>query len=122
MIFARGSFLDQFRCLTGFSIHLCMYLSLYMLLSLYGYFKFCLRHILTYSSFFQEHTHVYSELCVSLPNSEPWHIQTLRYIHNTMLNILTKTPSLTLDFWNNFTVSLTLHFRHIQAYSRLIQD
>ena len=80
----------------------------------------------------QEHTHTYSEPCVSLPNSEPWHIQTPRYIHNTILNIFTKAPSWTFDtvlnapllqmlpnFQSNFIASLTLYFRHIQAYSRL---
>ena len=65
-----------------------------MLLSLYSYFRFCFRHIQTYSSIVQEHTYAYSE---------PWHIritkhiQTPRHIHNTMLKIFTKAPSWTLD-------------------------
>ena len=106
-----------------------------MLLSLYSYFSFCFRHIQTYSSIIQEHTHAYSELCVCLAYSEPCHIlitkhiQTQRYIHNTILNIFTKAPSWTFDTVLNapllkmlcFTVSLTLYFRLILARSRFIQ-
>ena len=72
-------------------------------LSLQSYFTFCFRHIQTYSSIIQEHTHAYSQPCVSLPNSEPWsipiikHIQTPRYNHNTTLNIFTKARSWTFD-------------------------
>ena len=60
-----------------------------MILSLYNYFRFFFRYIQTYSSIIQEHTHAYSELCVSLAYSEPWHIpitkyiQTPSYINNT---------------------------------------
>ena len=67
-----------------------------MLLILYSYFRFRFRHIGTYSSIIQDHTHAYSEPCVPLAYSEPWHIpttkhiQTPRYIHNTILNIFTK--------------------------------
>ena len=71
-----------------------------MLLSLYIYFLYsCFRHIQTYSSIIQEHTHAYSEACVSVAYSKPWHvlitkhIQTPRYIYNTILNIFTKAPS-----------------------------
>ena len=45
----------------------------------------------------------YSEPSVSLTCSKPWHIsikthiQTLRYIHNTILNIFTKAQSCTFD-------------------------
>ena len=107
-----------------------------MLLSLHSYFRFCFRHVLTYSSIIQEHTHAYSEPSVSLAYSKPWHIsitkhiQTLRYIHNTILNIFTKAQSCTFDtvlnapvFYRCYLtsrVTLRLHFRHIQAYSRLI--
>ena len=68
-----------------------------------SYFRFCFRHVLTYSSIIQEHTHAYSEPSVSLAYSKPWHIsitkhiQTLRYIHNTILNIFTKAQSCTFD-------------------------
>ena len=67
-----------------------------MLLSLCSYFRICFRHIQTNSSIVQEHNHTYSE---------PWHIritkhiQTPRYIHNTILNIFAKAPS-----WNFDTV------------------
>ena len=108
-----------------------------MLLSLYSYFRFCFRFIQTYLSIIQEHSHAYSEPCVSLAHSEPWHIpitnhiQISRHIHDTILNIFTKAPSQTLDtvlnaplFYrcqSNFMASLTLYFRHILAYPRLIQ-
>ena len=48
-------------------------------------------------------THAYSEPSISLTHSKPWHIsitkhiQTLRYIHNTILNIFTKAQSCTFD-------------------------
>ena len=74
-----------------------------MLLSLHSYFKLCFKHVLTYSSIIQEHTHAYSEPSISLAYSRLWHIsitkhiQTLRYIDNTILNIFTKAQSCTLD-------------------------
>ena len=83
-----------------------------MLFSLYSYFRFCFRHIQTYSSIIQEHTHAYSEPYVSLAYSEPWHIlitkhiQTPRYIHNTILNIFTKTLSWAFDTVLNVPLSL----------------
>ena len=102
-----------------------------MLLSLYVYFKFCFRHIQTYSSIMQEHIHAYSEICVSLACSEPWHIpvtghaQTPRYIHNTISNISAKASFRIFDTVLNAPVSyrcyltsgvnlrsLTLYFRH----------
>ena len=56
------------------------------------------------------------------------------YVHDTILNIFAKAPSWTLgivlsvsllqilsNFSFNFTVSLILYFRHIQAYSTLNQ-
>ena len=70
---------------------------------MYSYLRFCFRHIQTYSSILQQHTHAYSEPWVSLAYSEPWHIlitkhiQTPRYLHNTILNIFTKTPSWTFN-------------------------
>ena len=116
---------------------------------MHSYFRFCFRHVLTYSSIIQEHTHAYSEPSVSLAYSKPWHIsitkhiQTLRYIHNTILNMFTKAQSSTFDsvlnapvfyrcyltsrviyrcyLTSNSTVSLRLCFRHIQAYWGLIQ-
>ena len=103
---------------------------------MYSYFRFCFRHVQTYSGIIQEHTHAQSEPSVSLAYSKPWHIsitkhiQTLRYIHNTILNIFTKAQSCTFDtvlnapvFYRCYLtsrVTLRLHFRHIQAYSRLI--
>ena len=74
-----------------------------MLLSLHIYFRFCFRHVQTYSRIIQEHMHAYPELYVSLAYSKLWHIpikkhiQTLRYIHNTILNIFTKARSWTFD-------------------------
>ena len=74
-----------------------------MLLSLYSYFKFCFRHIRIYSSIIQEHTHAYSEPCVSLAYSEHFHIlttkhiQTPSYIHNTILSIFTKNTILDVN-------------------------
>ena len=59
--------------------------------------------IFRHSSIIQEHAHAYSELCVSLVYAEPWyilitkHIQTPRYIHNTILNIFARAPSWTFD-------------------------
>ena len=84
MAFARSSFSDHFRCLAGFSIRLCIYKCC---LACIFSFRFCFRDIQIYSSIIQEHTHAYSELCVSLLNSEPWHTQAPKYIHNTILNI-----------------------------------
>ena len=107
-----------------------------MLFSLYSYFSFCFRQMQTYSSIIQEHTQADSETCVSLPNSEPWHIPstkdipTPKYVHNTIFNIFTKPQSWTFD--NSecasflkilyFTESLTLHFRLILTCSRFIQS
>ena len=65
-----------------------------MLVSLYICFRLCFRHIQTYSSVFQEHTHGYTE---------PWdipitkYIGTQWYIHNTRLKTLTKAPSRTFE-------------------------
>ena len=45
----------------------------------------------------------YIQPCVSLAYSEPWdifitrHVQTPRYIHNTILNFFTKAPSSTFE-------------------------
>ena len=69
----------------------------------YSYFRFYFKHIQTYSSIIEEHTHANSEPCVSLVYSEIWHIritkhiQTPKYIHDTLLNIFTKAPSWTHD-------------------------
>ena len=77
-----------------------------------SYCRFCFRRIQTYSSIIQEHTHAYSEPCVSLAYPEPWHnlitkhVQTPRYIHNTILNIFTKAPSWTFDKVLNAPLSL----------------
>ena len=74
-----------------------------MLLSLYNYFRFCFRHIQTYLTITQEHTHAYSKSCVSQPYSEPWHIpitrhiQTPWYIHTIVLKIFTKALPWTFD-------------------------
>ena len=109
---------------------------LWVQLNLHSYFKFCFRQVQTYSSIIQEHTHAYSEPSVSLVYSKPWHIsitkniQTLRYIHNTILNIFTKAQSWTFDTVLNVPVffyrccltsrvTLRLYFRYIDAYSRL---
>ena len=107
------------------------------------FFRFCLRHLETYSTIIQENTHACSEPRVLLAYSEPWHIsikkhiQTSRYIHNTILNIFTKAPSWTFDtvpnvllFYRWYLTSrvtlrrylLTLYFRHMLAYSVLIQS
>ena len=57
-----------------------------------------------YLSIIQEYNHTYSETCVSLAYSKPYHIpitkhiQTPRHIHSTILNIFTKTLSWTLQF------------------------
>ena len=76
-----------------------MYLQ--MLLRLYNYFRFCFKHIQTYSSNIQEHTHAYSEFCVSLAYLGPWHILITEHIqapiHNTILSIFTKAPSWTFN-------------------------
>ena len=79
-----------------------------MLLSLHNYFRFCFKHVQTYSSIIQEHIHAYSELSVFLAYLKPFklktlqtpitkHIQPLRYIQNTILNIFTKAQSWTFD-------------------------
>ena len=114
-----------------------MYLQ--VLPSLYSYFKFCFRHVRKYSDIIQEHTHAYSEPFPSLAYSKPWkifitkHIQTLRYIYNTKLNIFKKlnlgrlTVLNALFFYTCYlssranSLSLTLYCRYIQAYSSLIQ-
>ena len=109
---------------------------LWVQLSLHSYFKFCFRQVQTYSSIIQEHTHAYSEPSVSLVCSKPWHIsftkniQTLRHIHNTILNIFTKAHSWRFDTVLNVPVffyrcyltsrvTLRLYIKHIHAYSRL---
>ena len=57
-------------------------------------------------------THAYLVPSVSLAYSEPWHIlitkhiQTQRYIHNTILNIFSKAPSWTSDTVLNAPLSL----------------
>ena len=74
-----------------------------MLLSLHSCSSFCFRHFQTYSSIIQEHIDAYSEHYVSLAYSKPWyipiskHIQALRYIHNTILNIFTNAQSWTFN-------------------------
>ena len=109
-----------------------------MLLGLYSCFRFGFRLNQPYSSIIQKDTHSHSEPCVSQAYSEPWHIpikkhiQTSRYIHNTILNIFTKASSCMFDtvlnaplFYrcqSNFTASFTLCFRHILAYSKLIKS
>ena len=108
---------------------LCIYKCLYI------YLRFFFRHVQTYSSIIQEHTHAHSEPCVSLAYSEPWHIlitnytQTPWYIHNTILNIFTKAPFWTFDSSKcnsllkmlHFMASLTLYFWHVLACSRFSQ-
>ena len=105
---------------------------------MHSYFRFCFRHVLTYSSIIQEHTHAYSEPSVSLAYSKPWHIsiikhiQTLRYIHNTILNIFTKAQSCTFDTVLNAPVFYRCYLtsrvtlRHLWGYIsdifRHIQD
>ena len=77
-----------------------MYLCIYKCYLAYSYFRFCFRHVLTYSSIIQEHTHAYSEPSVSLVFLKSWHIsipKTVRYIHNTILNIFTKAQSCTFN-------------------------
>ena len=79
---------------------------------MYSYFRFCFRHIQINSRIIQEHTHTYLVPSVSLAYPEPWHIlitkhtQTLRYIHNTILNIFTKAPSWAFDKVLNAPLSL----------------
>ena len=74
-----------------------------VLLGLHSYCWFCFRHIQTYSGIIQDHIHAYLELSVSLAYLKPWdipitkYIQTLRYTHNTILNIFTKAQSWTFD-------------------------
>ena len=129
-IFAGCSFWDYFRCLAGFLIRLFIY-------KCYIACKVILGSV---SDIFR-YTHIYTEICGFLIYSEAWHIpirkqiQTLRYIHNTILNIFTKASSWTFDtvlnvpvFYRCYLTSrvplrylLTLHFRHFLAYSRIIQ-
>ena len=108
-----------------------------MLLSLYSSFRFCFRHVQTYSSIIQEHIHTQSQLSVSLAYSKPWHIsitkhiQTLRYIHNTILNIFTKAQSWTFDavlnaplFYRRYLtsrVSLRIFNVMFQTYSGMLR-
>ena len=98
-----------------------------MLLCLYNYFRFCFRQIQTYSGIVQEHTQEHTHAY-----SEPWHIpitkhiQTPRYIHNTILNIFTKAPSCTFDtvlnapvFYRCYLISLKVTSatkRYIETY------
>ena len=91
------------RSFLMFSRILNMSMHQYVLLSLHSYFRFCFRHVQTYSSITQEHTHIYSESSVSLAYSKSLpipikkHIQTQWYIHNAILNILTKAQYWTFD-------------------------
>ena len=110
---------------------------LYVLLSLHSYFRFCFRHGLSYSSIIQEHTHAYLEPSVSFAYSKPWHIpitkhiQTLRYIHNTTLNIFTNaqswkfnanlTASLFYRCYLTFRVTLHIFSAIFQNYSDIIK-
>ena len=101
-------------------------------------------HFICFSSRFSfksKFMHIH-KLSASLGYSKPWHIpitkyiRTLRYVHNTILNIFTKaqlwrfdavlnaplfyrcclTSRITLRIFN-----VSLYFRLIQAYSTLIQ-
>ena len=100
-------------------------ISLKMLLSLHRYFRFYSRLIQAYSSIIQEHTHAYSEPCVSLVFSKPWqipitkHIQTPKHFHNTVLNIFTKAQSwafnTTVMHLSSIDARVTL--RHLQTHS-----
>ena len=99
--------------------------------------RFCFRHVQTYSSAIQEHIHAYSELSVALAYSKPWHIpitkhiQTLRYIHNTTLNIFTNaqswkfnanlTASLFYRCYLTFRVTLHIFSAIFQNYSDIIK-
>ena len=105
-----------------------------MLLSLYSFnCRFCFRHIQTYSSVLEEHTHAYSEPCVSLPYSEPWHIlitniskvyskHHIKHFHkSSILDVWYSSECTSLLKMLDFTASSTLYFRLILACSRFIQ-
>ena len=110
---------------------------LYVLLSLHSYFRFWFRHVQTCSNIIQEHIHTCSQLSVSLAYSKPWHIpntkhiQTLRYIHKTILSIFIKAQSWTFDavlnasvFYGCYLTSrVTLHMFNVifQAYSGIFK-
>ena len=110
---------------------------LYMLLSLHSCFRFCFRHVSTYSSIIQEHIHAYSKLSVSFSCSKPWHIpipkriQTQLYIQITILNIFTKAHFSTFDANMNppliyrcyLTSTVTLHIFTVifQNYSGIFK-
>ena len=102
-----------------------MYLS--VLLSLHSYFRFCFRHVQTYSSIIQEHIHALSEFSVSLAYSKPWHIpitkhiQTLRCIYNNHIKHFQKEQTWTFDTVPNasFFYRCYLTYRHL---SRCISD
>ena len=95
---------------------------------------FCFRHIQTNWYIIQGSAHTYSEPCISLVYSKPRHIpvtkhiQTPRCIHNAILNIFTKAASWAFDTVLSapsritLLLSLTLHFRNIHPYLRLIQS
>ena len=82
--------------------------------------------------------YAYSGLSVSLAYSKPWdipttkHIQTLRYIHNTIFNIFTKAQSWKFDanlnaslFYRYYLTSrVTLHIFNVifQNYSGIFKN
>ena len=96
----------------GRILNMPMYL--WVLLNLHSCFRFCFRRVQTYSSIIQEHTHAYSKPCVSWHISITKHIQTLRYIHSTILNIFTKAQSCTFDTLLNVPVFYRCFYRLLE--------
>ena len=78
---------------------------------LYSCFRFCFRHIRTYSSIVQEHTYAYSE---------PWHIPITKHIQTPrttilfiILHVFTKTWKTNWGIFPHIRVYFS-RFRHIQ--------
>ena len=92
-----------------------------------------LEVLLSLYKYIQVYSDIFKYYCVSLPNSKHWHIpmikhiQTPRYIHNTILSIFKKALSWTFDtalnaplLKRNFTVSLTVSGT-FKTYSALLK-
>ena len=96
IVFVEQSFYDHLRYLTGFKIRLYIYKCYLACTVILGSIAGIFRHI---QALFKS---VLRTLCIP-GKFKPWniliakHIQTLRYIHNIILNIFTKALSWTFD-------------------------
>ena len=112
IIFARCSFLGHFRCLAGFCMCLCIYKCYLACTTILGSVSGIFRQIQTL--FKNILTHIQNLVYLwHTPTTK--HIQTSKYIHNTILNIFTKARPWTFDTVLNAPLSYSCY-----ATSRVI--